>query len=275
MSDPRIGLALGGGAARGIAHIQILHAFDELGIKPHRMSGTSIGALVGAGYAGGLSAVEIEDHSRLVLSNRLDAARRAFSSGRGGLMDLINFNPLASPILEGMQLVKLVLPPALPDDLANFPIPFTIATTDFYNMSEVTFSSGDPVPAIAASIAIPGVISAPKRNATLIDGGCVNPVPISHVQADCDIVAGVNVIGKPQPSSGTAARTTDLLSGAMQIQQQKIAQLQRDNLRCDIWIEPAISQFRMHDFFRFEDIMNAARPARDEIKRALELALNS
>jgi NTE family protein len=275
MSAPRIGLALGGGAARGIAHIQILHAFDELGIKPHRMSGTSIGALIGAGYAGGLSAAEIEDHSRLVLSNRLDAARRAFSSGRGGLMDLINLNPLASPILEGMQLVKLVLPPALPDDLAKFPIPFTIVTTDFYNMSEVTFSSGDPVPAIAASIAIPGVISAPKRNATLIDGGCVNPVPISHVQADCDIVAGVNVIGRPQPSGGTAARTTDLLSGAMQIQQQKIAQLQRDSLRCDIWIEPAISQFRMHDFFRFEDIMAGARPARDEIKRALERALNS
>jgi len=275
MSDPRIGLALGGGAARGIAHIQILHAFDELGIKPHRMSGTSIGALVGAGYAGGLSAAEIEDHSRLVLSNRLDAARRAFSSGRGGLMDLINFNPLASPILEGMQLVKLVLPPALPDDLAKFAIPFTIVTTDFYNMSEVVFSSGDPVPAIAASIAIPGVISAPKLNATLIDGGCVNPVPISHVQADCDIVAGVNVIGKPQPSNGSAARTTDLLSGAMQIQQQKIAQLQRDSLRCDIWIEPAISQFRMHDFFRFEDIITAARPARDQIKRALEVALES
>ncbi|MEM7634486.1 MAG: patatin-like phospholipase family protein [Pseudomonadota bacterium] len=274
MSDPRIGLALGGGAARGIAHIQILHAFDELGIKPHRMSGTSIGALVGAGYAGGLSAAEIEDHSRMVLSNRLDAARRAFSSGRGGLMDLINFNPLASPILEGLQLVKLVLPAAVPDDLAKFSIPLTIVTTDFYNMSEVTFSSGDPVPAIAASIAIPGVISAPKRNTTLIDGGCVNPVPISHLQADCDIVAGVNVIGKPRPSSGSAARTTDLLSGAMQIQQQKIARLQRESLRCDIWIEPAISQFRIHDFFRFEDIMSAARPARDEIKRALEFALN-
>jgi len=275
MSDPRIGLALGGGAARGLAHIQILHAFDELGIKPHRMSGTSIGALIGAGYAGGLSAAEIEDHSRLVLSNRLDAARRAFSSGRGGLMDLINFNPLASPIIDGTQLVKLVLPAPLPEDLAKFAIPFTIVTTDFYNMSEVAFSSGDPVAAIAASIAIPGVISAPKRNTTLIDGGCVNPVPISHVQEDCDIVVAVNVIGKPQPSNGSAARTTDLLSGAMQIQQQKIAQLQRDSLRCDIWIEPAISQFRIHDFFRFEDIMSAARPARDEIKRSLELALNS
>ena len=274
MSDPRIGLALGGGAARGLAHIQILHAFDELGIKPHRMSGTSIGALIGAGYAGGLSAAELEDHSRSVLSNRLDAARRAFSSGRGGVMDLINFNPLASPILEGTQLVKLVLPPSVPDDVAKFAIPFTIVTTDFYNMNEVTFTSGDPVFAIAASIAIPGFISAPKRETTLIDGGCVNPVPISHVQQDCEIVAGVNVIGKPRKASAADARSTHLLSGAMQIQQQKIAQLQRDSLRCDIWIEPAISQFRIHDFFRFEDIMSAARPARDEIKRSLELALN-
>lgn len=275
MSSPRIGLALGGGAARGIAHIQILQALDELGIKPHRMAGTSIGALVGAAYAGGMSAAKIEDHAREVLSNRLDAARRAFSSGRGGFKDLINFNPLASPIIDGTQLVKLVLPAPVPDDLAKFPIPFTIVTTDFYNMSEVTFSSGNPVAAIAASIAIPGVISAPKRNAPLIDGSCVNPVPISHVQEDCEIVAAVNVIGKPRSSSDTGARTTDLLTGAMQIQQQKIAQLQRDSLRCDIWIEPAVSQFRLYDFFRFEDIMSAAKPARDEFKRSLELALNS
>jgi NTE family protein len=274
MSEPRIGLALGGGAARGIAHIQILHALDELGIKPHRMSGTSIGALIGAAYAGGMSAAEIEDHGRLVLSNRLDAARRAFSSGRGGLKDLINFNPLASPIIDGTQLVKLVLPAPVPDDIAKFPIRFTIVTTDFHNMSEVTFSSGDPVAAIAASIAIPGVISAPKRNTTLIDGGCVNPVPISHVQEDCDIVAAVNVIGRPQGSNGSGARTTDLLFGAMQIQQQKIAELQRNSLRCDIWIEPAISQYRVHDFFHFEAIMSAAKPARDEFKRSLELALN-
>ena len=137
------------------------------------------------------------------------------------------------------------------------------------------FRAGDPIPAIAASIAIPGVISASKRNTTLIDGGCVNPVPISHV-------AGKTVTSWPESMSSanpnrptaSAARTTDLLSGAMQIQQQKIAQLQRDSLRCDVWIEPAISQFRIHDFFRFEDIMTAARPARDEIKRALELALN-
>ncbi len=266
MSDHRIGLALGGGAARGLAHIQILHAFDELGIKPCRMSGTSIGALIGAAYAGGLSAAEIEDHARSVLSNKLDAARRAFSSGRGGLLDLINLNPLASPILDGTQLVKLVLPTSIPDDLANFAIPLTVVTTDFYAMSEVAFSSGDPVSAIAASIAIPGVISAPRREATLIDGSCVNPVPISHVQ--------VNVIGRPVHSNDSSARSRDLLSGAMQIQQHKIAQMQRERLRCDIWIEPALSQFRLHDFFHFEDIMNASRPAREEIKRSLERVLN-
>lgn len=275
MSDPRIGLALGGGAARGLAHIQILHAFDELGIKPHRMSGTSIGALVGAGYASGLSAADVEEHSRGVLSNKLDAARRAFSSGRGGVTDLINLNPLASPIIDGEQLVKLVLPATVPDDLKDFAIPFTIVTTDFFGMSEVAFSSGDPVFAIASSIAIPGVISAPRHENTLIDGGCVNPVPISHVQEDCEIVVAVNVIGKPMRSNRSGARTTDLLAGAMQIQQQKIAQLQRETLKCDIWIEPEISQFRIHDFFRFEEIMLATRPARDEMKRSLETALNS
>ena len=273
MSEARIGLALGGGAARGLAHIQILHAFDELGIKPHRMAGTSIGALFGAGYASGLSAADLEEHARSVLSNRLDAARRAFSSGRGGFTDLINFNPLSSPIIDGEQLVKLVLPADVPADLKDFAIPLTIVTTDFYRMSEVVFSSGDPVSAIASSIAIPGVISGPKHDITLIDGGCVNPVPISHLQDDCEIIAAVNVIGKPLKTRKSGARSTDLMWGAVQIQQQQIARARLEALKCDIWIEPEVSQFRVHDFFHFEDIMLAARPARDEMKRALDTAL--
>jgi NTE family protein len=274
LTTPSIGLALGGGAARGIAHIQALHALDDLGVKPTRIAGTSIGSLMGVAYAAGLSAQVIEDHARSVLSNRLDAARLAFSSGKGGVLDLVRFNPLSSPLVDGPQLVRLVLPDGVPDRLEHLAIAMDVVTCDFYGAREIPLSSGPTVEAVAASIAIPGLISAPSGDETLIDGGCVNPVPINHLQ-DLDIIAAVDVVGKPEARGREAPRTPDLMAGAMQIQQRTIAALHRRNNRCDIWLEPAVSPFRVHEFFRFEEILAASKPLRDQMKRALETALEA
>jgi NTE family protein len=77
-SGPRIGLALGGGAARGLAHIPMLEVFDEMGIRPAVIAGCSFGALVGAAYASGIPAKEIGDHARHILANRVQAAKYLF-----------------------------------------------------------------------------------------------------------------------------------------------------------------------------------------------------
>ncbi|HFC04683.1 MAG TPA: patatin-like phospholipase family protein, partial [Rhizobiales bacterium] len=74
----KIGLALGGGAARGISHIPLLEAIDELGVSPVKIAGTSIGALVGAAYASGITGRELREHTTAVLANKIDAARRVF-----------------------------------------------------------------------------------------------------------------------------------------------------------------------------------------------------
>jgi NTE family protein len=273
MGTHSIGIALGGGASRGLAHIQVLHGLDELGVKPARMAGTSIGALLGVAYAAGMSAKEIEEHAREVLSTRLSAARRAFSSGRGGVLDLINFNLISSPLLDGTQLVKLVMPPSFPEDLGELNIPFTVVTTNLHTMSEVALDSGSVVFAIASSIAIPGIISAPPGGQVLIDGVCVNPVPLSHVQDGCDIIMGVNVIGRPIERSTRQVRTPELIIGAMQIQQHTIARLEREKNRCDLWIEPNVSHFKVHEFFRLDEIMRDNQGVRDEVKRQIEKAI--
>jgi NTE family protein len=96
-----------------------------LASSPRRIAGTSIGSLMGVAYAAGLSAQVIEDHARSVLSNRLDAARLAFSSGKGGVLDLVRFNPLSNPLVDGPQLVRLVLPDGVPDRLDHLAIPWT------------------------------------------------------------------------------------------------------------------------------------------------------
>lgn len=269
-TSKRIGLALGGGAARGLAHIQALHAFDDLGLKPAHISGTSMGALVGVAYAAGLSAQEIETHARSVLSNRLNAAKLAIGGDKGGLFDLVSLNPISSPLLDGAQLVRLVMPDAVPAELSDLEIPASVCASDFYDTKEVVFTAGSTVEAVSASIAIPGAISAGTNDPLLIDGGCVNPVPISHLQ-ECDVVVGINVTGRPH--NRTNLLTPEMVAGAQQVQQQTIAALHREKYRCEIWLEPDVDAFRVHDFFQIEEILSASEPLRDELKRALEDSL--
>ncbi len=158
-SEIKIGLALGAGAARGLAHIPLLQAFDELGVKPAAIAGTSMGAMVGAAYASGLDTKTIAAHAEAVLGKRVDAARRVFASENGGLFNLVSFNPFASPILDGLQLARLSLPQGVATRIEDTSIPLKIIATDFYGRCEVVLSKGPLVQAVAASIAIPGVIA--------------------------------------------------------------------------------------------------------------------
>jgi NTE family protein len=152
-SQPTIGLALGGGAARGLAHIVVLEAFDEMGIKPDFIAGCSIGALLGAAYASGLSAAEIRDHALSVLGTPGKAARQLFwpSSDRhtSKAFNLSFSKPIS---LSGLGLVQLVSPPGMAKRVEDTDIPLAISTTDFYAASEVTIEAGDLETAVAASI---------------------------------------------------------------------------------------------------------------------------
>ena len=182
MSAPSIGLALGGGSARGLAHIPMLEVFDELGIKPSVIAGCSIGALVGAAYAGGMSAREIRDRAEMLLSNRIGALRYAFGEKRTNPFDLLALKGLASLHIKGETLVSLALPETLPKLIEELRIPFKVIATDFDMMEERIIELGPLMKAVAASIAIPGVILGPQYDGhTYVDGGVTNPVPFDHV----------------------------------------------------------------------------------------------
>ena len=127
MSGPRIGLALGGGSARGLAHIPMLEVFDELGLKPSVIAGCSIGALIGAGYAGGMSAKELRERAELLLSTRIEAMRYAF--GRAKITDLLALKGISSLHIKGETLAGLVMPDTLPKIIDDLAIPLTVITT--------------------------------------------------------------------------------------------------------------------------------------------------
>ncbi len=277
MSDPRIGLALGGGAARGIAHIPMIEAFDELGLKPARIAGTSFGALVGAAYASGLSAKDVRDHTVSVLGNRIDAARRLFSNTDTKVWELFDVRAFNQVSIEGSALANLVLPKETASDVDKTDIPLTIVATDLTAQEEVVLTSGDLREAVAASIALPGLIQAPNlAGRTLVDGAMTNPVPFEHVAEGTDFIVAVDVTGG-RVSEAENETASNLLKAfrSLYVMQHQITQLRREKVDPEIYIYPAVDRFRAGEFFKVRDIMAEARPAKDDLKRALEAAVKA
>jgi NTE family protein len=276
MSGPRIGLALGGGSARGLAHIPMLEVFDELGLKPCVIAGCSIGALVGSAYASGMSAKEIRERAEMLLANRIGALRYAFGEKRLNPFDLLALRSLASLHVQGETLVGLVLPDQVPKLIEELSIPFKVIATDFDTMEERVIESGPLAKAVAASIAIPGVILGPQYDGhTFVDGGVTNPVPFDHVRKDVDIVVAVDVTGRPREANGKHRSNMELAVGSLLILFHQVAALRRIVSPPDIYIRPAIGSFSGGDFFRIREVMEQASPAKDQLKRELEKRINS
>ena len=184
---PRIGLALGCGGARGWCHIGVLRELAEMGITPHVISGSSIGALVAAVHAGGaLDALE-------------DWARKLTARSFLGMLDV----RLASGgIVEGTEILTVLRRMIEKDRIEDLACPLAIVATDMASGREVWFTEGDVADAVRASVALPGVIS-PYRlgDRWFLDGGLTNPVPVSACRIlGAEVVIAVNPNGR---SDGT------------------------------------------------------------------------
>ncbi len=270
MTTPSIGLALGGGAARGLAHIVVLEALEELGVRPSVIVASSMGALVGAAFASGIPAARIRAHALEVLGRPRAAARHIIRGGERSPLSLLNFSLSRPVMIDGLRLVDLVLPEGVAARVEETRIPFMVTATDFYAASEILLREGDMAEAVAASIAIPGLIAAPRlKGRVLIDGAITNPVPFDHVRAfGCDVVMAVEVTGRPREASSRPG-VTELALGATQIMQLRIAALMRRLEPPDIWIDPPVDDFRAYDFLKAEDILAAAEPVREEVRQRL------
>jgi NTE family protein len=272
----RIGLALGGGGARGIAHIPMLEVFDELGLRPSVIAGCSMGALVGACYAGGMSGSDLRAHCLQLLSNRIEFAKYVFGSRKTKLTDLVSLSSFASLHLSGEKLADLALPDFLPKNIEDTKIPLKLITTDYEHMQEVVLTSGSMVTGVGASIAIPGLIAAPQINGRIhVDGGIVNPVPFDKVRDGNDLVVAIDVTGKPKPLSHGKASNLELAVGSLFIMFNQLAETRRALSPPDIYIQPSVDQFGSGDFFKVKEMLDAAEPAKEHLKRMLDKQVNA
>jgi NTE family protein len=176
---PRIGLALGAGSARGWAHIGAIRALEERGVRPDIICGTSIGALVGAAYASG----QLDKLEEWVTGLAWTTVVRLMDlSWRGGLIRGARLFTLFNTILEDREI----------DDL---PIPYGAVATELGSGREVWLQHGKMLDAVRASCAMPGLFQPALRDgALLVDGGLVNPVPVSMCRAlGADLVIAVDL----------------------------------------------------------------------------------
>jgi len=177
---PRLGLVLGSGSARGWAHIGVLQVLREEGVQPDVVCGASIGALVGAAYAGG----ELDRFAEWVLGLGM---RDVF-----GFMDF----KLSGGMLKGEKLIAFWRSHFADFDIENSPLPFAAVATDLHSGAEVWLREGSIADAVRASIALPGLFTPVQLQdgRLLVDGGIVNPVPTSLARAmGADIVMAVDL----------------------------------------------------------------------------------
>ncbi|MCV0424639.1 MAG: patatin-like phospholipase family protein [Roseibium sp.] len=268
-SQPRIGLALGGGGARGLAHIPVLEALDDMGLKPTKIAGTSIGAILGAAYASGRSGQEIRQIVLDIFADRNSVLSRLWQLRPKRFADMFRSGPVQ---FDPERVLEVFIKEYLPAGFEDLEIPLRLLATDFYGCKEVDFESGPLLPAIAASIAIPAVFR-PVRHGDrfLIDGGVVNPLPFDGLRDTCDIVIAVDVVGAPVPRTDNGdINMLDSLFGSSQILMQTITTQKLKLEQPDILVRPPHDTVRVLDFMKAERILDKAEALRKSTKEQLE-----
>ena len=255
----KIGLTLSGGGARGFAHIQILKAFDELGIKPAYISGTSMGAVIGSMYASGLSALDIGE---LFKNLKLKQFLRLFDLSVKG-----------SGLLKGNRIQEIFETALRGKTFSDLEIPLKIVATRYYKRDQLVFESGKVDFAVRASMSIPGIFEpVPYEGDLLLDGGLVNLIPFDILEDDCDHVIAIDVSEEiPGPNK---LNMIDFLATSFSIVQGKYAEELLKVNPPDYYMKITLKGLAMMEFNKYDFIMSKTNKYRLEMKRHLKEILD-
>ncbi|WP_163420491.1 patatin-like phospholipase family protein [Flagellimonas sp. CMM7] len=273
--SPKVGLVLSGGGAKGLAHIGALKVIDEAGIKIDYIGGTSMGAIVGALYASGYSAKELDsifkvtDFSKLIQDNVPRGAKTFYEkddSERYALgLPFTNFNVSFPEAISGGQniyneLVRLLFHVKDIQDFKRLPIPFLCIATNVETGEEVLLDDGYLPEAIMASGTFPSLFEPSEiEGEILIDGGVVNNYPIDQVrEMGANLIIGVDV----QHGLATRESLSSATEILLQINNYRTVNDMKDKIdKTDIYIRPDIDDFSVIDFDRSQEIVEVGERA--------------
>lgn len=265
-----VALALGGGGARSLAQIAVLETLDEMGIRPVALAGASFGAVIAAAYASGISGKAMR-RTVIALAHDQGATWRRLLAARAANLTEWLSSPLANPLLlDAEKFCDQFLPPEVPADFSGLAIPLTIIATDLHVRGEAALSSGPLKPAIAASIAIPGLMRPViLGERVLVDGAAVNPLPFDHLQGKADVVVAVDAMVGPL-AAGSVPDPWEALFATMHVIAHGIVTRKLREGAPDLLLRPNTGPFKLFDFFRASAILRAAEPLKTELRARLE-----
>jgi len=271
-----IGIAFGAGGARGIAHLLMIEALDELGVKPSIISGSSIGAVVGAFYAAGFSAKEMREILDQLINPKSDSVFDfLLKSDIVKMFTMFDPQFIRSGFIKGEKFQKFMESHLKVSRFEELKIPLKIVTTDYWKKEAVVFEKGDLIAPIKASYSLPGLFTPVKiKDRILIDGGAVNPLPFDLLMDKCDITIAIDVTAFKAQNESEIPPTFDSVFTTYQTMQNSIIKERLKFLRPDIYIRPEIFDVRVFDFVKADLIFNQAQSAKEGLKRQLETLLN-
>ena len=254
---PKVGLVLGGGAARGFAHIGVIQVLEEAGIKPNLVVGTSAGSLVAALYASGKNGAQLQKVAETMEEATFaDWTLPIFSRG----------------LLRGEALARYVSLQVNGRLIESTPMPLGIVATDLNSGQGMLFQRGDIATAVRASSAVPAIFQPVKISGhEYVDGGLVSPVPVRYArQMGAEFVIAVDISSLPE---GNAAN--DTLQVLMQTFTIMIKSINNFELReADLVIRPALAGVGSSDFSARRRSIEAGRTAMLALLPQLKLALH-
>lgn len=301
MTKPKIGIALGGGAARGWSHIGVLRALAEAGLEPDIVVGTSIGSVVGGCYVAG-KLDELEVFARSLTRRRM--------------FGLLDFNFAGSGLISGQRLSDEMNDHLQDVQIEQLDRQFTAVATELKSGHEIWLSKGPLVPAMHASYALPGIFRPVKiNNRWLIDGALVNPIPVSVCRAlGARVVIAVNLnwdffgkgtvvpnqeaFGETEPAedettppagNGHAARNllrrqffgqggdapgiSSVMMDAFNIIQDRIARSRLAGDPPDIMVTPVLGRMGLFDFHLADEAISSGRDSAEKVLDDIERAV--
>ncbi|MDO8284535.1 MAG: patatin-like phospholipase family protein [Rhodoferax sp.] len=255
---PRIGLALGGGAARGFAHVGVIQVLEEAGIRPAMVAGTSAGSLVAAFYASGKSGKQLQH-----VAETMEEA--AFADWT---LPLFNRG-----MLRGDALARYVNGQVGSRLIEDFPLPLGIVATDLNSGQSMLFQRGDTGTAVRASSAVPAVFQPVRISGRdYVDGGLVSPVPVRAArQMGAELIIAVDI--SSPPDGNLAGGTLDVLLQTFSIMSKSINYFELRE--ADIVVQPALPGVSSSDFSSRKKSIEAGRRAMQQLMPQLRAAISA
>ena len=269
----KIGLALGGGGARGLAHIPVLEALDDCGLRPSVIAGTSMGAIIGALYASGLSGREIRERVSRPFISKKDTWRDIVAR-KSDVLKLVSAFAAEFPrggLVSTRGFIAYLFSEIKKQTFEELEIPLVAIAADFWSAEQVAFERGKLFPALQASMAVPGVFAPVQADGrVLVDGGVVNQVPYDLLLKRADFTIAVDVSSARGRGSKEIPGAVESVLEAFNIMQTAALAEKMKYSKPDIYLRPDIQGVRIFDFGKLDEVYRQAAPAAEKLRQQLK-----